>query len=153
MNAATDALSVLIDKVSSERDDAQLELQRAQGALAAARQQLEQLGAYGRDYAQRYAGARSSSVELLRCYHGFMDRLDQAQAMQRRACEQAELRVERTRAELLALELRVASVKKLIERRDADHARAAERREQKLTDEQASRAAWQRLAAGGALAA
>lgn len=152
MNAATDALSVLIDQVSSERDAAQLEHQRAQAALAAAQTQVEQLMAYGRDYAQRYAGSRGSSVELLRCYHGFMERLEQAQAMQRRACEQAALRVERARAELLALELRVASVNKLIERRTAEKARAADRRDQKLTDEQASRAAWQRLAAGGAFA-
>jgi len=153
MNASSDALSVLIDKVSSERDDAQLELQRAQSALVAAEQQLVALGAYGRDYAQRYAGAKSSSIDLLRCYHGFMDRLDQAKAMQQRACEQATLRVERSRAELLALELRVASVKKLVERRDAEKARAADRRDQMNTDEQASRLAWQRLAAGGAFAA
>lgn len=153
MNASSDALSVLIDKVSSERDEAQLELQRAQGALANAQTQLQHLGAYGRDYAQRYAGKQASSVDLLRCYHGFMDRLDQAKAMQQRACDQAALRVERSRANLLALELRVASVKKLIERRAAEQARAADRRDQKNTDEQASRAAWQRLAAGGALAA
>lgn len=153
MHASSDALFVLIDKVCSERDDAQLELQRANNALASAQQQLVALDAYGRDYAQRYAGRRASSVDLLRCYHGFMDRLDQARQMQQRACEQATLRVERSRAELLALELRVASVRKLVERREAERARAADRREQKTTDEQASRAAWQRMAGGGAFAA
>ena len=43
-------------------------------------------------------------------------------------------------------ELRVASVRKLIERRLAELRLAADRRDQKQTDDFASRAAWNRLA-------
>ena len=41
-------------------------------------------------------------------------------------------------------EIRVASVRKLIERRQAEARLSADRREQKTTDEFASRAAWNR---------
>ena len=56
---------------------------------------------------------------------------------------------ERTRNDTLAAEMRVASVKKLIERRETTMLLQAERRDQKSQDEMASRAAWQRLADRG----
>jgi flagellar FliJ protein len=46
-------------------------------------------------------------------------------------------------------ELRCASVRKLIERRTQEHRLFEERRDQKQTDEQAARAAWNRLGANG----
>ena len=55
-------------------------------------------------------------------------------------------RGETAKAALLSAELRVASVRKLIERRIAEAVRTQDRSDQKATDELASRAAWLRLA-------
>ena len=71
-------------------------------------------------------------MDILQCYRSFMQRLDQAVAMQTRQAEQAELQLAQARRELLESELRVASVRKLIERRAAEMAHVGRQREQKL---------------------
>lgn len=143
----TDALDTLIDRLREERDQALAQAAQAEQGREAAQRQAEQLQHHRLDCLQRFgaqAGAQLG-VERLRHLHHFVGRLDQALAQQARAVEQAQRRAERARELRRALELRLASAEALRERRQAEQAARAGRREQKQLDEFASRQAWQRL--------
>jgi flagellar protein FliJ len=142
-------LMALLAQAEKERDEAQAHAQRQLDALDAARAQAEQLVAYRREYEQRWGQrfASQGQIELVQCYQGFVVRLNQAVDHQARVQEQAVRQLERARAAVQQQELRVASVRKLIERRVQEIARRGEDREQRSLDELASRAAWNRLAA------
>ena len=87
----------------------------------------------------------------MHCYRSFNERLDHAIEHQQRLVSQAQLQCGHARDELQQRELRVASVRKLIERRVDEERRLADRREQKMTDESAQRSAWRRSGAGALL--
>ena len=140
-------LKLLLELAERQRDEAIGTHQRAQAAHRAAVAQAEQLQQYQRDYEQRWQVQFGShvAIELLRHYQSFKARLVLAVEQQQRAVNQALAPVERALIALQALELRCASVRKLIERRLLEERLAAERRDQKQTDEAAARAAWQRI--------
>jgi flagellar protein FliJ len=141
-------LMSLLEQNRAERDTARAEHQRVLRAAQAAQAQAEQLVGYRREYAERFGTSfqRSGALELMQCYQGFMTRLDDAVNQQQRLAVQAGERVAAAHAELLAAEMRMASVNKLIERRRAEALLALDKREQKATDEFASRMASQRSA-------
>ena len=136
----------LLEQTRAERDQALAEHQRQQRAAQAAQAQAEQLAGYRSEYAQRFGTSfqRSGALELMQCYQGFMTRLDGAVEQQQRTVAHAAARADTAQAALLAVELRVASVEKLIERRRAELALVQQRREQKAGDEFAARMSWQR---------
>jgi flagellar FliJ protein len=144
-------LTLLLGQHERQRDAAIAEHQRATQASAAATAQAEQLHAYRRDYEQRWSEQfkREGKIELVRCYQSFMERLTQAVDQQTGMAQYAARQVETALAALRECELRCASVRKLIERRTHEHRVIEERRDQKQTDEQASRTAWSRLGAHG----
>ncbi len=139
-------LIILLGQSESERDAAQAALQRALISHQAAAAQAEQLLAYRRDYELRWGNQfqTAGAIELVHCYRSFMDRLTQAVEQQQRVARHAEAQVEPARAALLATELRVATVRKLIERRVLEQRLAEARQEQKTSDEFAARSAWNR---------
>ncbi|HSV71062.1 MAG TPA: flagellar export protein FliJ [Methylibium sp.] len=139
-------LASLLEQTRAERDLAFGDHLRLRRAAEAAQAQAEQLAGYRGDYARRFGGSfqRSGALELMQCYQGFMTRLDDAVAQQQRTVAQAAERADAARATLLAAELRVASVEKLVERRRAEASLAQQRREQKAGDELAARMSWQR---------
>ncbi len=142
-------LMTLLEQAERERDEAQRHRQQAQAHAGAAQDQAEQLLAYRRDYEQRW-GTRfgaEGQMELVHCYHGFVNRLTQAVEHQARVAQHAAGQSERAMQVLQQQELRVASVRKLIERRVQEMQRRGARVEQRQSDEFASRAAWNRLAA------
>lgn len=140
-------LMALLGQAERERDDAVGHARRAETAHAAAQGQAEQLVAYRLDYEGRYREkfSRQASIDQFQTYQGFMGRLSLAVDQQQLVVDNAARRVEAARAVVREQELRVASVRKLIERRLAELRLAADRRDQKQTDEFASRAAWNRL--------
>jgi flagellar FliJ protein len=144
-------LMALLAQTESERDTALAQHQRALTAHEAAQSQASQLVDYRRDYEQRWTArfATVGQAELLRCYQGFADRLTHAVDHQGRVSEHTAVQVEQARESLAQMELRVASVRKLIERRVQELQRHVERREQKQLDEFATRAAWNRRAGSG----
>lgn len=150
--SALQPLNTLLEQAGAERDTAQAFHQQTLQAHAAAQRQADQLVDYRRDHAQRFGSQfqRAGAIELLQCYQGFMGRLDDAVSQQQRSVAQCAARVDAAQSALLAAELRVASVRKLIERRMAEAGRTQDRIEQKASDEFAARAAWQRLAGGQA---
>lgn len=140
---STQTLTILLERAEAERDAALAQLKLLTAQAEQARAQAEQLDQYRGEYQQRWAQqfARQTTIEIVGCYQSFGLRLDQAIDQQGYASRHAQQRVERAQATLRELELRVASVRKLLERRQGETRRAAQRQEQKTTDEQASRAA------------
>ena len=149
MTADLQPLMALLEQTEQERDAALRLQQRAQAEHLAAVAQSEQLVAYRREYEQRWGDrfASAGHIELVHSYHGFMTRLTQAVDHQQRVVDAASGTLERTGAALVEQEMRVASVRKLIERRVQEMQRQSERHEQRQLDELAARAAWNRLAA------
>ncbi len=138
------ALQSLLAHAERERDAAQAALAEAEGVVDALARQAEQLADYRADYDSRHParGGRSAPIEVLRCHLSFMQRLEQAQAQQQGQLDAARLRATQRRATLLARQTRVAAVKKLMERRDGEVQRHAQRAEQRRHDEIAQQRAW-----------
>jgi len=143
------ALLVLLQQEEQVRDTALAALRRSDDAARRAQAQLEQLLQYRRDYEQRWTRefAQRGSIDIVRCYQGFMDRLTQAVEQQHRTAEHAKDQLQAARDALRERELRVASIRKLIERRERELQAAAARHEQRGSDELAALAAWHRDAA------
>jgi len=134
-------LLLLLEHEEAERDQALLRLQQAEDEDRRARSQAEMLLAYRDEYRQRWSAqfARGGSMPVVQCYQGFMARLEQAIAQQQRQVDATRQRVEQCRAALVAQQRRVASVRKLLERRERELQQRAARREQKANDETAAR--------------
>ena len=137
-------LMTLLGQCERERDELAVTHQRATMGHRSAVEQAEQLVAYRGEYERRWAEQfrTDGRMELVNCYRSFMDRLTQAVDQQKHMVLQAEAALERARLALRDGEIRVASVYKLVERRRAEMRLSADRREQKATDEFASRVAW-----------
>ena len=143
-------LITLLGQCERERDELAMSSQRAAMAHRSALEQADQLVVYRGEYEQRWAEQfrTDGRMELVNCYRGFMERLTLAVEQQQRIVAQAEVEFEQSRLALRDGEIRVASVRKLIDRRLAEMRLSANRREQKATDEFASRAAWNQRHSG-----
>lgn len=150
---SSSALITLLEQAENERDAALARLRQADEAAQQARAQAEQLHAYREDYRRRAPAlhGKAASIELVRCHQGFMQRLDQAIEQQRGQLAKLEQNAVAQRETVLEREIRVASVKKLIDRRADEARRHAARIEQRHTDETALRASLARLSEMGAL--
>ena len=144
-----DTLAVLLGQHARRRDEAAAEHRQAAAARESALAQAEQLLTYRREYEARWRAqfARVGAMALVHCYQGFTDRLALAIEQQGRVIEHAAARLAEACATLREAELRCASVQRLIERRVGEARLVADRRDQKQTDEAATRAAWARLSA------
>jgi flagellar FliJ protein len=147
--ASLQSLLSLREHAERERDTAQAALRAAEEAAARAEAQAGQLDDYRGQFRTRWMAQfqQAASTVLLQCHHGFTQRLDQAIDQQRLQCQQGQRRVAQAREQLLACEMRLAAIGKLIARRLQAAHQQAERREQKQTDEAAQRAAWHARAA------
>lgn len=144
-------LMTLLAQAERQRDLAITEHQRTKVVSDAATEQSGQLLTYRREYEQRWSAqfSREGKIELVRCYHAFMERLTQAVEQQSRVAEYAQQNTGRAQIQLREIELRCACVRKLIERRTQGIRLSAEKHDQKQTDEQASRTAWMQRSAPG----
>ena len=134
-------LTILLDKVSTERDEAQTHLAECMKRAEAARTQASELTKYRADYEQRWSRqfAQGGTMDIVTCYQNFSGKLQEAIVSQGNMVGYTDQRVDMARTQLLALEMRVAAIKKLIERRQAETQRTQQRQEQKATDEFAAR--------------
>jgi len=143
-------LLTLLAHAERERNAAMAEAKRVEMEHRNAQRQVEQLQTYRRDYEQRWSTqfSHSGGIDILHCYQGFVTRLGQAIDAQERVTLLAAQRLERAQEAWQEQEMRVASVRKLIERRGREERGAEDRREQKQLDEHASRQLWGRGGAG-----
>lgn len=146
MTPALQPLLALLALAERERDASLAAHQRASRAAQQAAAQSEQLVGYRSDYERRWTTQfrTEGTMPVVHCYQGFMNRLGQAVAHQETVIDRANRQLADAERVLREHELRVASVRKLIERRQQELRLGADRRDQKATDEFAARAAWNR---------
>jgi len=138
-----DTLHTLLEQAEQQRNIALAAFNQSRARRDEARTQAHELETYRDDYSAKWSGQfqRGAALEVLRSYHQFAARLELAISQQAHAlaiCEQA---MTRANDVLAAHELRVASVRKLIERRRHELRQGAEQREQRTADEIALRMA------------
>jgi flagellar FliJ protein len=137
-----ETLATLLEQAETQRNAALASFNQARARRDGARDQARELEIYRNDYQQRWNRqfqSRGAGLDILRCYQQFADRLELALAQQTHAIDLCEQTLQRANDTLAAHELRVASVRKLIERRQDEVRRGAERREQRASDELAQR--------------
>lgn len=135
-------LQLLLDEAEQERDAALQALQQAQARAAQAHAQARSLGDYQQQYDQRWLQefqAQGGSAQILQLQRQFGERLADAIGQQGAQASQLDARVLLARQQLQDRELRVASVRKLIERREAEQLLRQHKAEQKSNDEFAAR--------------
>jgi flagellar FliJ protein len=148
--SSLNVLNLLLEQAQAERDAAAQALHGAQRQADAARAQHGELSGYRSEYQQRWSQtfAAATTMDIVACYQSFGQRLNHAIDSQGHVASTADQRAERARNALLAAELRVAALGKLIERRGAESLRKAQRAEQNANDEFAARVHATQLAAG-----
>ena len=140
----------LLQLAEAERDRALAVWQATRDASRDAQSQFDQLLGYRREYEQRWQGqfSQQGQIELVHCYQGFILRLNQAIEHQQAAVQLACTHLEAAGEQLRAREIRVVSVRKLIERRDSRALLAEQRHEQKNSDEYAARRSLENVSPG-----
>ncbi|SDM66796.1 flagellar FliJ protein [Oryzisolibacter propanilivorax] len=134
------AFTVAVELAERQRDVAREQLKNVQGACHAAQAQLQQLDGYAVETQGRFGASEGRTLQplVLQHHYQFMGRLEHAIALQTRVVGSQQQRVEQARQALVQAELRLASLRKVLQRRQDEQARAQQRREQKQTDERAA---------------
>ena len=134
-------LRTLLEREQKRRDEQMAQVRNAVANVEAQQQQADDLTTYRTEYCQKWSAQfrQAAQIEILRSYHGFLARLDQAITQQESVVEHARRMVDAQRQRLVEREIRVATVERLIKRREAMLARIADRRDQKNLDELAQR--------------
>jgi flagellar FliJ protein len=134
-------LQTLLEREKKRRDEQMAQVRNAVANAEAQQQQADGLTVYRSEYCQKWSAQfqQAAQMEILRSYHGFLSRLDQAISQQQSVIDHARRMVEIQRQRLIEREIRVATVERLIKRREATLARLADRRDQKNLDEMAQR--------------
>lgn len=133
-----ETLATLLEQSEAQRNVALAAFNQARARRDAMRLQALELADYRDEYQQRWNAQfhqRGAALDIVRCYRQFADRLETAIAQQQHAVGVAEQALARANDNLAAHELRVASVRKLIERRSAELRSGVQRREQRAADE------------------
>ena len=134
-------LRTLLEREQKRRDEQLAQVRNAVANVEAQQQQADGLTTYRTEYCQKWSAQfrQAAQIEILRSYHGFLARLDQAITQQESVVEHARRMVDVQRQRLIEREIRVATVERLIKRREAMLAKVADRRDQKNLDELAQR--------------
>ena len=137
---AVSGLVVAVELATRQRDDAGLALAKVVRRFEHARQQLEQLQSYAADTAARWSVASQarSTPQIVGHYYQFMERLEQTIDMQQAAIAEAQRQRDAARQVLLEVEIRMAGLTRLLEKRRAEMARMHAVRDQRQSDELAA---------------
>lgn len=138
--SSLNALMIAIDMAVRKRDEARNSLRERQRAHDAAQSQMEQLESYAAEMQQRWGASEGVTMkpEVMLHHRQFMDRLQHAIDLQLKVMADQAIRLEAAQKALMAAELRLTSLNKVVETRRRDIALAQMRREQKQTDERAA---------------
>jgi flagellar FliJ protein len=131
------SLRIAIDLAASKRDQAFAALQRQRYSHDHAMGQMDQLQQYSNETEERWARSAQAgtSPELLHHHYQFMARLQQAVVLQKDALAGSLLKIKAAEETLLQEEIRMASLKVVLTKRQADQIKQMDRRDQKQMDE------------------
>lgn len=134
------ALKVAVEAATRQRDEARRLLQQVRRAREAAQGQLVQIESYAHEIDARWGMQEGVVVPPERLFHlyQFMGRLEQAAGMQKTVLQDQDRRVTAAEQGLLQMELRLTSLRKVLERREQELALRQMRQDQKQTDERAA---------------
>lgn len=134
------ALSVAIEAATRKRDEARKVSQSALAVQQAAHAQLRQLEDYARETQDRWGAKADATMkpEVMYHHYQFMDRLGHASGIQSGVVGEQAARVDAAQRALLQAEIRLASLRKVIDKRRHDLESLQTRRDQKQTDERAA---------------
>ncbi len=134
------AFQIAVEMAERQRDAARQAVQDVERAHQAARQQLDQLEGYAAETQGRWGFSADAAIkpEVMYHHYQFMDRLSHAIGMQGGVIEGHAGRAQAAAQALLQAELRLASLKKVLEKRQREIDLVQTRREQKETDERAA---------------
>lgn len=138
--SSLNALMVAIEAAMRKRDEARQALQARVQASQAAQAQMDQLQDYAAQMQQRWGAHENQAVQPEVMYHQyqFMERLSHARGLQTKVINDHAIRLEAAQKALMACELRLTSLQKVVAARQRDISLAQMRREQKQTDERAA---------------
>lgn len=138
--SSLNALMIAIDVAVRKRDEARQALRERQNSFNAARSQLEQLENYVHEMNLRWGASEGMAIkpEVMFHHRQFMERLRHAVTLQTKVVADQSIRLETAQKALMAAELRLSSLNKVVEARRRDIALAQMRRDQKQTDERAA---------------
>ena len=138
--SSLNALNVAVEAATRKRDAARQVLQDMQRVAQAGQAQLEQLSGYAQETQGRWGMREGGTLqpEVMHHHYQFIGKLEHAIGLQSGVVQEQARRVEQARQALLEAELRLTSLRKVVERKQHEQAIAQMRREQKQTDERAS---------------
>lgn len=134
------SLQILLDHSTHRLEAAERLLRMLGRKEEAARRRLEDIRGYKREYLQRLAGAgeRGMDIHLLRDFHAFLLKVDQAISHQEEEVERAHAHWQAAHEKWLEQRRQVKAYETLAERHRREVNRKEEKREQRVTDEAAS---------------
>ncbi len=143
MTHPTQSLLVVLEQAKSSRDHAFVMLESSRKIWEDAKFKLQSLHNFRSQYEERWQGQfkQAGGMEIVRCYQDFMARLSSAVDEQAMRVEHLKRDHENRKNELLESERKLAAVQKLIDRRQLEIMQTSIRREQRDTDEMATRLA------------
>ena len=135
--SAVKSVLLAIDVATRQRDNAGKVLARIQRTWLGAQGQMDQLEAYAADTEAKWSVSARVQVtpEIVRHYYQFTDRLQQAITLQRNALAGLQKEFAAAKKLLLDAEIRIASLNRLLGRKQSDIHRLQAGREQKQLDE------------------
>lgn len=138
--SSLNALMIAIEVAARKRDEARHALRDRQKAFEAAQSQMDQLQSYMLEMQQRWGATEGGEFKPEVMYHHeqFMARLQHALGLQAKVMQDQAIRLEAAQKALMAAELRLTSLNKVVETRRRDMALVEMRRDQKQTDERAA---------------
>lgn len=135
--SALKSVLLAIEHATLNRDALAKAVARVERNLFFARSQMEQLQNYAADTDIRWgaSAANGVSIELMRHQYQFMDRLQQAIAMQSGVLTQSTGQLEQAKAKLLGAEVRLLGLNQILKTRQAGLLYTQRQRQQRQTDE------------------
>ena len=134
------AITVALDAAKGRREQVVGQMHGAQRLCSGARGQLEQLGSYANETRDKWALAsrQTTTPELLLHYNQFMQRLQQALELQQQALARHELALAAQHRVLVQIDVRIAGLERLLDKRQIAARRLVLAREQDQMDELAA---------------
>lgn len=134
------ALNVAVDAAARKRDEARQAVSERLRAQQMAQTQMQQLQSYVLEMQQRWGASEDCCVQPEVMFHQyqFQDRLQHAIGVQAKVLADIGLRLEAAQKALMACELRLSSLGKVVDLRRRGQDQAQLRREQKDSDERAA---------------